>query len=327
MTYVQPAKPHPSTLEGHVPPAQPGEDGERVSSCRLAAYPAACSRAGGGLPCERRRPAGLGAASKGPSISACVSPVPPAKPPGGAFSGPHVYPSTSAAGQKTCPSACVHASAQTLTTCETEGGLPGASLTVNPSGRQGLDSGVPVEVKGLCCPPCTGQRAVVTAVVSSAPTSPPGLEALRAARGPRPRRDWERPRGGSALADYSVGSGGGLFTDVGRTWQGPWGWPARGQSGRPEHRCPGPGPGALRNGRGRRLAPTCRTESLGPDSRRGSCPTALASRHREGSEGGCVCVCVTPRELPKQKGWSGLILRLVLRGSWPRPLTSTALCS
>lgn len=236
----------------------------------------------------------------------------------------------------------VCARAQALTMCQMEGGLPGAPVTVNPGGRQGLALGSRSPGRGALLPPCTGH-----AVVSGAPTSPPRpggsqsssggprggawtLERLgEAGRGPRrkhPRRlQWRR-------------SGGGLFTDVGRTWQGPWGWLARGQSGRPEHRCPGPGPGGLRNGRGRRLAPTCRTESLGPDSRRGCWPTALASEeNREGSEGVCVC------DLKGAPNAEGLVRRhppansirtqglattsLVLRGSRPWPWPSTALCS
>lgn len=75
-------------------------------------------------------------------------------------------------------------------------------------------------------------------------------EALLVERGPGPR-DWERPSRGSILTDYSGGS---LFTDVGRTWQGPSGWPARGQSVQTRHRFPEPGPGRSGVGKGGALA-------------------------------------------------------------------------
>lgn len=251
-------------------PAQPGEDGETASSS-AASLPTPRPAAGqeGGLQRECRSRAGLGTASKGPSVSACV-PSAPAKPPGRAFSVPHVHPPTSPVGTRTRLCTGTHPAR--------DGGRPARGLPHSAPDWQtrGGPRGPGLRAEGLCCPPARdggGQRP---------PTSPPRPGGSQSSTGAA-RGALARERLGAAQGrkhPRRLQCGGDLFADVGRTWQGPWGWPARGQSGRPEHRCPGPGPRALWSGQGRRLAPTWRTESLGPDSRRGSWPAALAS-HRK----------------------------------------------
>lgn len=273
-----------------------------------------------------------------------VSPVPPAKHPRGLF---------------LCPTCThpLHPPVRRPARWRVHGRSPcarlreaclGPPLTVNPGGRQGPDLGSRSPGRGALLPPCTGH-----AVVSGAPTSPPwpggsqsssggvagGLGPGETGRGPgrkRPRRLQCRKR-----RRFIYGCGENMARALGLA--------GKGAIRAPEHRCPGPGPGALRNGRGRRLAPTCRTESLGPDSRCGCWPTALASEeNREGSEGGCVCVsvcvlCVSVCDPKGAPNAEGLVRRhlpansirtqalattlLVLRGSRPWPLTSTALCS
>lgn len=102
--------------------------------------------------------------------------------------------------------------------------------------------------KGLHCP------SIHDGQIHPPPTLP-SLEALRALQlGPRlepglwspgwdlgPGESWERPRQREHPHRLQC-SGGSLFADVERTWQGPLGWPARGQSVETEYRFPKPGP-------------------------------------------------------------------------------------
>lgn len=131
-------------------------------------------------------------------------------------------------------------------------------------------------------------------------------------------RSWPKSGHGgrNVLPDYSVLQEG-LFTDVGRPWLEPLGWPARGQSVETENRLPKPGPGD-----------TSETTALGvawAPAQRGELANNSPVRIKRGDRKGVLCV--TPGS-SKGTVATGLLRPGSEAKAWllPEPGTAAAVC-